>query len=456
MGSKRQQLLEAEMSVLGALLLDPSRLPTVTELVRAEDFVAEARHKTVFEAITELAAAGEAVDEVTVTSHMRSTGRASDDVGLYLSHLVERTPTAANVATYASILARRAAAKRVYVAVRDAMRKLDEGEDQDEVMAEVTAAVDDARRREPRRFVDAAVVARDVVAKVVSKAEGGDGEVFVPTGLADLDHALGGLTAGLYCIGARPRMGKTALAIKLADHIADVGGRCAFFSAEMMTHEIIRRSVARRGRIRYKKMRINPRELSGEEWARMMRLKADFPRESFWVDDASPITMAEVHARAKRQHEKSPLSCVIVDYLQKVAPPANKYMNREQQVAQTAREAKDIVKDLRIPVVVLAQLNRGKSEDPGARTTDRDFRESDAIFAESDVVMAIKRPIVWDQDADPREATIEIIKYREGEESDVRVDFEGWCVNFCDHDPMKAKEVRNFSPPPPSGSWLDD
>lgn len=456
MVEKREQLTEAEEAILGALLLDASRLPIVTQHVRADDFTADPRHRVVFEAIVEQHAAGLPVDEVTITSLLQDTGRAMPDAAFYLTHLVDSTATAANVEAYARLVSERAGVRRLYAASRAALKKLAAGEDAGEVMTELGAAMSDVNKRAPRSFVDGAKAVDDVVRKALARASGNDsGETFVATGLTALDTALGGLGPGLYVIGGRPRMGKTALAVTIADNIAWSGRRAGVFSAEMTLEEWVQRSIAARARVRHRQLRLGG--LSGEEWERVLRLKQDFPRERLMLDEAS-LTAEEIVTRAEIEHERDPLAVVFVDYLQRVAPGGTRHVTREQQVADVARKFKNLSKRLRIPVVVLAQLNRGANKDPAERTTDADFRESDAIFAEGDVVMAVKRPIVWDPDADKLEAKVEIIKFRNGEESDERLDFEGWCTHFCDHDPARAyrtedRPVSASIPRPPPRTW---
>lgn len=432
---KRQSPIEAEMSVLGAVILDNTVLLDVSDTLRPEDFGDEL-HRVIFKAMGELNAKGMPIDEVSLTAHLKATGRI-DAVGgaLYVLGLVERTPTAANVSTYAQMVREAAAVRTMYLATRDAMRSIEEGGDVTLVKERLISKFDEIEAREPSQTADLRVELQDVVKEMQHRSETGAAvspESFVSSGFTDIDRAIIGMGSGqLILLMARSRMGKTALSLNIATNAARAGHRVMFFSAEMSKRELARRAMAAVGKIQHTKMRAGLFEQ--DDWAKAMGAVGLFGSSKFIIDDQSPISTREIRARASRENRKGRLSLVVIDYAQKIQA-SGAFGNREQEVATIAKDLKDLAR-LGFCVLALAQENRNGGDDYETRGTDRLLRESDVLFTEADVVLRLKRRHVFDKTSDPRESVIEILKQRDGEEVDVKLQFNGAQQRFEDDAP---------------------
>lgn len=433
--SKRQGPIEAEMSVLGAVLLDNTALHEVADALRPEDF-ADEKHRVLFKGMIEMSARGSPIDEVSLTSHLKANGRIEAAGGhLYTSTLVERTPTAANVTHYAQIVREAAGVRAIYLASRDAMKAIEDGQDVTFVRERITKTFDDLEAREPSKSADMRDELHAIVKEMEKRSESGEAvsaESFVPTGFADIDKAIIGLGSGqLILLMARSRMGKTALAVNIADNLAMNGHHVHFFSAEMSKRELARRSMSSTAKVLHRKLRAGLFEQN--DWPRALKTSGQFEKGMFTIDDQSPISTREIRARTMREHRKRKLSAVFIDYAQKVKAHGN-FSTREQEVATIAKDLKDLAR-LGFCVFALAQENRNGGDDYEARGTDKMLRESDVLFQEADVVIRLKRRHVYDKSADPREAVVEVVKQRDGEEVDVKLSFLGEFQRFEDEDP---------------------
>lgn len=449
--SARQKPTEAEASVLGAVLLDNGSLQDVAELVRPDDF-ADDRHRVLFTAMLELHALSSPIDEVSLTAHLKANGKIEKAGGeLYALELVERTPSAANVVTYANVVREASGVRSLYAAARDAMRDLGSGIDAGVVKERILAVVAAIDSREPHRFADMRDELGGLIKEMQSRHETGaavSSTSFISTGWRDLDKAIVGWgEAQLILIAARPRMGKTALAINAATNIALSGGRPVFFSAEMTKTELARRALASTARVLHRKLRSG--FFDDNDWPKAIRAHGAMERARFLIDDQSPITTAEILARSTRANRAARISAIFIDYAQKVHAVGN-FGTREQEVARIAKDLKNIAKTLRVPVIALAQTNQKGGEDFETRGNDRMMRESDVLFAEADVVLHLKRKYVYNKEADPRDALVEVIKQRDGEEADVRLDFIGEQQRFIDCDPVLTTTA------PPAPHWTDN
>lgn len=436
--------------MLGAVLLDNGALQEVAEHLRPDDFVDE-RHRVVFGAMLELRDRGSPIDEVSLTAHLKAAGRIDKAGGeLYAFELVERTPSAANVVTYANAVREAAGVRELYVAARDAMRNLTAGAEASAVRERLLSVVAAIDAREPHRFADMRDEIGNLIEEMKTRHEKGahvSATSFVSTGWLELDKAIVGWGAAqLILLAARPRMGKTALAINAATNLALAGERVVFFSAEMTKEELARRALASTGKLLHRVLRSG--FFQGDDLTKAIRAHGAFERARFLIDDQSPISTTEILARATRANRASRISAIFIDYAQKVHAPGN-FGTREQEVARIAKDLKNIAKQLRVPVIALAQTNQKGGEDFETRGNDRMMRESDVLFAEADVVLHLKRKHVYNKEADPRDALLEVVKQRDGEEVDVRLDFIGEQQRFADPAPLSVTTV------PPASHWTD-
>lgn len=420
----RRKPIEAESSVLGACLLDADAVITAREHIVRSDFT-DPRNAIVWDCIQDLYSARRTIDEIVVVSALQASGQIEAAGGaLYVAKLVDHTPSAANVGAYCEILRKSAGVRALYKASREAAKAIEDGGEVDDVFAELESIKSQIDAREPSNILDVAIDTAALMREMEDRQSGTQrvsSAAYVSTGFRELDAAIVGYGEGqLITLVGRPKMGKTAFAINSADAMARAGNRVLFFSNEMLLRQLTIRSVASTAQVQYAKLRNGT--FDADDWRRATTAWSELKRDHFLVDDRTN-TMRALTSIATREHRRRKLSGIFVDYAQRFAPTGGN--NREQAVASVARELKQLAKDLRIPVIALAQAGRVADEENERRSRGSDVRESDVLFAESDVMMFIKRPIVYNPKADPYAATLEIVKQREGPETDVPFSFRG-------------------------------
>lgn len=439
---EREKPTEAEQSVLGAVLMDSTVLPIVVDLVRADDFT-DPRHRVIWLAIIELARAFDAVDEVTVLSRLKQQGKVEACGGpLYVAQLVERVPSIANVEHYAEIVRKAATVRQLYKASREAMKAIEDGADTGDVFAQLETTKAAIEAREPDHFGDLTDHMDSVLAEMEKRHEAGQvvsAESFVTTGYPSIDRKLIGLAqSALIIVSAESGVGKTALVINWANRQALAGLRVGFFSGEMTCAAIARRSLSSAARVDHHVLRKGI--LAADDWPRAMAARASFKRARFLINDEI-TTVAEVCSMAHRAHLHEPFDVIYVDYLQHLVDDSsgNKNDNRERMVAKAAKDLKNLSRKLRVPVVVLSQLN-----------TDGSLRESKAIYHTADVVLKVFRPGASNTEADQHEATLKIEKNRDGAIGHIPLLWRGEYVRFDEIDaPYKSVSA------PTRASWLE-
>lgn len=418
---EREKPIEAEQSVIGAVLIDPGVLPLVRQQVRIEDFTDD-RHRLIWRTILDLAQTFDPIDEVTVVSRIKRLGKVDQAGGpLYLAELVERVPSVVNIEHYAEIIRQAAGVRAIYKAARDAQKAIEGGADTGEVFASLARVRADIESREPDRFGDLVDDFDGLLKEMEKRHEQGiavSTESFVTTGFSSIDAKLIGFGKGqLVILSGQSGGGKTALALNCAARAVLADQRVGFFSGEMSRESLARRVLSSAAKVNHHVLR---KGLMGDgDWPRAVNARAGFKRGRFAINDTI-TTVEEVVAMAVRSHMVEPFDVIFVDYLQRLVPRLGPRDNREQVVAQSAVDLKNLARRLQVPVVVLSQLN-----------SDGALRESKAIFHEADVVIEVLRPGMNDQDADQHEASVKINKQRDGESGvSVPLIWQGQYVRF--------------------------
>jgi replicative DNA helicase len=418
---------EAEIAVLGGLMLAPDKIPAVRERLHSGDFV-DFRHKLVWKAIMTVHDSGLAVDLVTVMEQMERDGTLPHPVEMaYIMVLAKETPSAANVESYAKLV-HSYALRRGLTALSETMTQwAHDDKDALGIIGKVREHLDRLDNVDPQQGPRAVgEVMIEALQELDLRAQRPPGLTGLSTGLLDLDNLLDGLQAGrLYIVAARPAMGKSVLVMQLAREAVRNDRAVAFFSLEMPGDELCKRMWAMETQIDYG--RIQNAQLQPAEWTSLCDVTTAMRNTKLWIDETSGLALADVLNRVRRLHRIQPLSLVIVDYIGLLKGPSAG--NREQEVAAMSRAFKLLAKELKIPVIVVAQLNRGVEGRVDKRPNLSDLRESGALEQDADCVLMLYRDEVYDP-ASPDKGCAEILirKQRAGKIGTVAAQFQG---EFC-------------------------
>jgi replicative DNA helicase len=425
--------LDAERSVLGAILLDNNALNPAIEHLRPEDFFLE-QHRRVFTQMIALGEVQQAIDLVTLTEELNRKGDLEASGGApYLASLADGMPKVTNIEHYARIVKEKAILRNLIHTTHNIQQRAFEGEDGADAILD-GAESDIFRLAEDRMRVGLLPI-KDIVRDNFERLERifreGKSITGIPTGYIELDKLTSGLQASeLLILAARPSQGKTALALNLMENIAIRGGHpVAMFSLEMSKESLLQRLVASVAQIDAHKFRTG--HLSREDWRRMTESLGTISSAPLWIDDAGSISVLEIGAKARRLQRDKGLSMLVVDYLQLITA-RGRFGNRQEEVSSISRALKGLAKELKIPVLVLSQLTRAPERDErGPQLSD--LRESGAIEQDADVVMFIYRPHFFKAGATPEEreeTELRIAKQRNGPTDKVNFVFRSRFTRF--------------------------
>jgi replicative DNA helicase len=425
--------LDAERSILGAILLDNNALNTAIEALKVEDFFL-LQHRNVFNQMVALGEAQQPIDLVTLSDELHRRGELEASGGAaYLASLADGVPRVSNVEHYARIVKEKAMLRNlVHAANRIQQNALDGEEGADAILDDAESKIFAlAEDRVKAGLISVKDIVRDNFERLEKIFREGKSVTGISTGYGELDKLLSGLQPSeLIILAARPSQGKTALALNLAENIAIRGGLpVALFSLEMSKESLLQRLVASVAQVDAHKFRSG--HLSREDWRRMTEGLGQISSAPLWVDDAGSTSVLEIGAKARRLKRDKGLSLVIVDYLQLISG-RGRFNSRQEEVASISRGLKGLAKELQIPVLVLSQLTRApEREERGPQLSD--LRESGAIEQDADVVMFIYRPNFFNLNATPEErdmADILIAKQRNGPTDKVKFVFRSRLTRF--------------------------
>ena len=433
------QNLEAEESVLGAMLVSETAINPVVLDVRLndEDFYRE-RHRIVFRAIKRLYERGDPADAISVSALLEQHGELTEAGGKdSISHLASTTPAPGNARHYAEIVKSTALMRRLLDASHRIQKSVHEREGEPQALVEQAESLLFKVAHEERAsdFRRVAEVLDDELKRLEALAKGDRDLTGTPSGFRDLDNMLGGFQPGnLIVIAARPSLGKSALVCNIAENVATKHERTvAFFSLEMSEAELAHRFIACRARIQNDKLRKG--QVASRDWPRVLRACNELEAAPLWLDDSSDLSMLELRAKARRlAASEGNLGLVIVDYMQ-LMRPEDPRANRVEQVGQVSRGLKILARELGVPVIGVSQLSRAPELRTGrekGRPMLSDLRESGEIEQNADVVAFIFRESKYNEEADPSEADLIIAKHRNGPTGDIPVVFLEQYPRFVD------------------------
>jgi replicative DNA helicase len=408
---------EAEMAVLGAILLDGEAIVTAMERVTGDDFYRTA-HQYIYTAMVELFQEEEPVDLVTLTARLQNKQQL-DDVGgvLYLTELANAVPTAANVDYYAQIVEEKSLLRRL---IRTATQIVSNGFASSD---DVGLMLSEAERRimevSQRRSGSGFISIRDVLMEVFDKVEflysNKGGTTGIPSGFPDLDKMTSGFQrSDLIIVAARPSVGKTAFALNVAQN---VGVRAketvAIFSLEMGAAQLVQRIICAEANIDAGRMRTG--FLEPDDWSKLTMAIGTLSEANIYIDDSANITVADIRARCRRLKREKGLGMILIDYLQLISGKGKAGENRQQEVSEISRTLKQIARELDVPVIALSQLSRGVEQRQDKRPMMSDLRESGSIEQDADIVAFLYRDDYYDKETEKKNI-IEIIiaKQRNG------------------------------------------
>jgi replicative DNA helicase len=439
------QSLEAEMSILGGILIDNDAINRVLEMLLPEDFYRES-HRKIFQAMMKLSDLREPCDLITMTDILKKAGELEEIGGAaYLATLVDYVPTAANIAYYCKMVKEKSTNRKlISVATEIVSRGYDEQADVEELLDIAQKEIYEISENKSRpQYVPVQAIIKDAMNILKNLYDQKEHVTGVPTGYIDLDHKTAGFQPGnLVIIAARPSMGKTTLALNIAEYAsANPHNKkktpTVIFSLEMGKEELVMRFLASIARVDFGRMRTG--HFHDSDWPRLAQAAGIIHNAKIFIDDSPSISVLELRSKARRLKSEHDIGLVIVDYLQLMRGGANPE-SRQQEISEISRALKALAKELNVPVVALSQLNRELEKRSDKRPMMSDLRESGAIEQDADVIMFVYRESVYCEDCrkpdvtcskgHERNAEVIIGKQRNGALGTIELTFIGEHTRF--------------------------
>jgi replicative DNA helicase len=439
--------IEAEQAVLGGLMLEASAWDNVADAVRTEDFY-RPDHRLIFDAIGALAGNAKPCDVVTVAEQLERMGQLAEAGGqAYLATLARDTPTAANARAYAEIVRERSLLRRLIQAGTEIAGSVfnEEGHTARELVDRAEQRVFEIAEA-GFRGRDGAVPVRSLLPELIDKIDewhtNPNALRGLATGYTEFDKLTGGLRPGdLIVVAGRPSMGKSTLAVNMAEYAAvnpNIRGSVAIFTLEMPSEQIITRMLSSIGGVPLNSIRSG--RISDEDWVRITSATSQLSEAKIFVDETPALTPTDLRARARRVKREHGLDLVVVDYLQLMQVPGSQE-NRATEIAEISRGLKALAKELAVPVIALSQLNRSVEQRQEKKPVMSDLRESGAIEQDADMILLIYREEVYDKNTTKKGiAEIDLAKHRNGEIGTFLLTFQGPYARFANYAPDSYAE----------------
>lgn len=440
--------IEAEQSVLGALMLDHRAWEQIADRITATDFYRN-DHRVIFESILKLSNRNQPFDVLTISETLKSDNYLSllKNGEAYLYELAQNTPTAANIVAYADIVREKSILRQLISVGTEVTNQAfhPDGRDSRVLLDHAEQLVYRIAEQQQRGAGPTSISA------LLSKANDRLNQLYetkgaitgLSTGFHDFDHLTSGLQTGdMIVIAGRPSMGKTSFAMNIAEHAALKQTKpVLIFSLEMPAEQLVMRMISSFGRIDQQKVRTG--QLSDADWDRVSSAVGAFSESKMYIDDTPALSPIELHTRARRvARMHNGLALIVIDYLQLMTSPLIRE-NRTNEISEISRSLKTIAKELNVPVIALSQLNRGLEQRTDKRPVMSDLRESGAIEQDADVIAFIYRDEVYREDSQHKgSAEIIIRKQRNGPIGDFRLTFLGKFTRFENYASTQMAEDR--------------
>ena len=427
--------LEAERSILGAILLDDKAVLAVFETLKSQDFYLES-HRRVFEKMLLLMNDSRPIDLITLKDELQRANELESVGGAaYLASLTDGLPRAINIEFYAQIVKEKSTLRRLIQISSETMSRSYQDEDSaQEILQHIEKAIFDISKQQFRTgFSAISPIVSDVFKQIEELSNRKTPVTGLETGFVDLDRMMAGLhPSDLIIVAARPSLGKTSLCLNIAEHSAIRNKKSVgIFSLEMSKEQLVKRLLCSESRI--DAHRINTGYLNKEDWNRLSQASGDLSDSRIFIDDTASITVPELRSKARRLSLEHGLDLIIVDYLQLMSGSTQRYENRTQEISQISRGLKGIAKELRVPLIAVSQLSRAIESRTGEHRRPQlsDLRESGSIEQDADVVMFIYREDMANPSEDSKGlAELIIGKQRNGPTGTIQLAFSKQFTRF--------------------------
>lgn len=427
------QSIEAEQAILGSLLVNPETITRICDVLQPDDFYRKA-HQIIYAGILDLFDKGEPIDIVTVSQYLKDQGKL-DSVGgrQYLTDLGLSISTTANAEYYAKTVNEKSTLRNLIKAGTEIVASCYEDSEADIVVDKAEQLIFNiAQHRNMSALVPIKDIVNESFARIEQRYEQRDVLSGISTGFYDLDEMTSGWQkSDLIVIAARPSMGKTALALNMAQHAAvECKQPVAIFSLEMSKEQLVQRLLCAEARIDANKMRTG--FLQSSDWQGLASAMGRLGEAPLFIDDSPVVTALDIRAKARRlKAEMKGLGLIVVDYIQLMQGRARSDGNRVQEVSEISRGLKQLARELDCPVIALSQLSRAVEARQNKRPMLSDLRESGSIEQDSDIVMFIYRDDYYNQESEKRgEAEIIIAKQRNGPVGTVELLYQASITRF--------------------------
>jgi replicative DNA helicase len=441
--------VEAEQGVLGSMLISPREIiAECVEKINEEYFYVPA-HQTVYVVLVEIWNAGQGIDLITFTQVLRDRNVLETIGGAaFITSLFTFVPTAANVTYYLEIVRDKYILRQIIAACTESVRRSFEEQDEvnnllDEVEQKIFSVGEDRFKGQVLTMKDQVMEAIESIEKLYERRGGISG---ISTGFAELDRMTDGLhESEMIVIAARPSMGKTALAMNITEHVAlNEKLPVAVFSLEMSSQQLVQRLLCSRARVNLQKVRDG--FLAERDFPSLTAAASKLAEAQIFIDDSAGLSILELRAKARRLKAQKDIKLIVVDYLQLLRSTTRRAQdNRQLEISEISAGLKGLAKELKIPIIVIAQLNRQPEARTGGKPRLSDLRESGSIEQDADLVGLLVRPEIYEEDEDARaekagEAELIIAKQRNGPVGEIALTFLKEFTRFEDR-------ARNVSEP---------
>lgn len=428
--------VEAEQSVIGAMLMDREAIMTASEIITSEDFY-QHQYGVVFESMLELYGEGKPVDLITLQNRLKEKEVPPEISSLeFARDLLNSALTSANIKYYAQIVQEKSMLRRLIKVNEEIANTCYLQKDKLEDILEDTEKkiFQVVQRRGGGDFVPIKEVVLNALDKIESASRNKGSVTGIPTGFVDLDYKLSGFQpSDLILIAARPSMGKTAFVLNVAQHMAfKVGKTVAIFSLEMSKEQLVNRLLSLESKVDSQSIRTG--DLTDEDWGKLIEGAGIIGKSNLIIDDVPGISVGELRSKCRKYKMEHDLGIIIIDYLQ-LMTGSKKTDSRQQEISDISRSLKEVARELNVPVVALSQLSRAVEQRPEHRPMLSDLRESGAIEQDADVVMFLYRDDYYNKDTEKKNvAEVIIAKQRNGPIGTVEL---VWLPNYTKFANMK-------------------
>lgn len=410
--------VEAEQSVIGAMIMDREAIVVASEIVTSEDFYSK-QCGTLFEAMVELNDEGKPVDLVTLQDRLKEKDVPPEVNSLeFIRDLITAVPTSANIKYYADIVAEKAVLRRLIKLNEEIANTCYVGRESLESILEDTEkrVFNLIQRRNTGEYVPIRQIVMNAMDQIERASKNKGNVTGIATGFIDLDYRTAGMQpSDLVLIAARPSMGKTAFVLNIAQHVAfKLNHTVAIFSLEMSKEQLVNRLFSLESKVDAQKLRTG--NLSDNDWERLIETAGIIGKSNLIIDDTPGITISELRSKCRKYKLDSDLKMIIIDYLQLMSGSGGgRNDSRQQEISDISRSLKALARELGVPVLALSQLSRAVEQRPDHRPMLSDLRESGAIEQDADVVMFIYRDDYYNKDTEKKGiAEIIVAKQRNG------------------------------------------